>query len=339
MISIRWVACFLLALMSDVATAESVDDFYRGKQIRFLIRAAPGGNYDLYARTLGRHMSRYIPGEPSVLPVNMPGAGGLTALHYLDKTLPHDGTAMTIVTQTTALDQSLGLDPNLKTDISSLNWLGNISDENFFLVSRRDSQTKMLVDSRQRETIIGGTGTGGVEVTVVYVMNAVLGTRFKPILGYQSGPAMTLAMARGEIESRATTNLRSLFATTPQGAEAFNVLVQFGLRKDPNYPNIPLATEFAETNEKRAALVLLSKVISLSRPVATQQNVPAARVAALRAAFDATMRDPEFIDEAKRQDLDVSPWTGQEVKKIIDEIIQAPEITKVLVRSALQKAP
>ena len=145
---------FVASLFAAVpAFADEVEDFYRGKQIQFIIRAAPGGNYDLYLRTLGRHMMKYIPGNPAMTPVNMPGAGGLTALTHFDKVAPHDGTAITMVTATTAMDQALGTDPHLRTDVGALNWLGNVSDENLFLVTRADSPTKTIDDMRSKRSV------------------------------------------------------------------------------------------------------------------------------------------------------------------------------------------
>ena len=317
------------------AMADEIEDFYRGKQIGFIIRAAPGGNYDLYLRTLGRHMTKHIPGNPAMLPLNMPGAGGLTALNHFDKVAPHDGTAITMVTATTAMDQSLGTDPHLKTDVGALNWLGNVSDENLFLVTRRDSPTKTIEDARTRATPLAATGVGGVEVILVGVANRALGTRFNNILGYQSGPAMNLAMQRGEAEGRVTTNLRALFATTPGGADAFNVIIQAGVRKDPNFPNVPLLEDLASGPEQKAALQYISKVIGLSRPVATNERAPPARVAALRRAFEATMRDPEFLADARKQDLDVNPWPADKVAATVRDILDAPATTKDLLRKSL----
>src|SRR5262245_46576753 len=143
--------------------ADPVADFYRGKQLKVIIRAGPGGNYDLYLRLLARHIVRFIPGNPTAVPMNMPGGGGLTALNYFDKVAPHDGTALTMVTQTQPMEQALGLDRS-KIDMRALNWIGNMSDENLFVVTRRASSTRTLEDARQRETTLAATGAGGSEV-------------------------------------------------------------------------------------------------------------------------------------------------------------------------------
>ena len=320
------------------AQAETVEEFYRGKQVKMIIRAAPGGNYDLYLRAIGRHMGKHMPGTPTFVPVNMPGAGGLTALHYFDKVAPHDGTTITIATATVAMDQALGTDPNLKTDIGKLRWLGNVSDENLFLVTKHDSSVRTMADARIRSSQIAGTGAGGLEETLMVIMNSIVKSRFKPVVGYQSGPAMTLALERGEVDGRFTTNLRSLFSSSAMGADMYNVLLQIGIRKDPAAPNAPMLVDFAEDDRQKEALELVSKVIGLSRPVATNERTPEERVVALRQAFQATLRDPEFLQEAKRLELDVNPWTGDEVDRGIRSILDAPTSTKDLIRSALKSA-
>src|SRR5262249_10742569 len=222
----------ILALAApNVALADPVADFYRGKQLKVIIRAAPGGNYDLYLRLLARHIVRHIPGNPTAVPMNMPGGGGLTSLNYFDKVAPHDGTALTMVTQTQPMDQALGLDKS-GIDMRALNWIGNMSGENSFLVTRRTSPTKTLEEAKQRETTLAATGAGGSEVMLVSILNQFLGTKFKNIIGYRNSPEMNLAMERGETDGRITTNLRALFTTHANGADGFNVLVQVGLQAD-----------------------------------------------------------------------------------------------------------
>jgi tripartite-type tricarboxylate transporter receptor subunit TctC len=328
-------ACFLAA--PSLASAEPVADFYRGKQLSVIIRAAPGGNYDQYLRLLARHFVRHVPGNPTAVPMNMPGGGGLTALNYTENVAPHDGTAITMVTQTTPMDQALGLDKNLKVDMRRLNWLGNMSDENTFLVTKAESATKTLEDAKLREATLSATGAGGSEVILVQVLNNVLGTKFKNILGYRSSPEMNLAMQRGETEGRVTTNLRALFATTDRSD--YHVIVQAGIKKDPNYPNVPLLGELGRNDDDRLALAFISRVMALARPVATNSDVPPERLAALRGAFDETMRDPEFLAEAKLQDLDVSPWTGPELERIVKDILDTPAPIKERIRQALQSSP
>jgi tripartite-type tricarboxylate transporter receptor subunit TctC len=321
--------------LRESALAQPVADFYRGKQLKVTIRAAPGGNYDLYLRLLARHIVRHIPGNPTAVPMNMPGGGGLTSLNYFDKVAPHDGTALTMVTQTQPMDQALGLDKS-NIDMRGLNWIGNMSDENLFLLTRRSSATKTLEDAKQRETTLAATGAGGSEVILVSILNQFLGTRFKNIIGYRNSPEMNLAMERGETEGRITTNLRALFASQPSGVAGFNLILQTGMRVDKDQPNLPLLRNLSRTPNDKLAFDFISRTMALARPVATNDNVPPERVEALRRAFDATMKDAEFLAEARQQDLDISPWTGEELRKTVVEIVNAQGAVLEQIRKAIQ---
>jgi tripartite-type tricarboxylate transporter receptor subunit TctC len=330
----RTIAVAMLLALPHTAGAQSVEEFYKGKQIAFIIRAAPGGNYDLYLRLLARHMMRHIPGNPTALPMNMPGGGGLTALNYFDKVAPKDGSSLTMVTQTMPMDQALGLGTKLPVDVGKLNWIGNMSDENLFLVTKK-AATKTIADARQRETVVAATGAGGTERILASVLNAVVKTRLKNVFGYRSGPEMTLAVERGEAEGRWTTNLRSLFAASG-GAEAFNVIVQVGLKRDPSYPNVPLLRELAGNPDDTVVLDFISRVMALARPVATNPEAPAERVAALRQAFDLTLKDPEFLADARQQDLSISPWTGAELQQVVTDILSTPAPVRERIKQTIQ---
>jgi tripartite-type tricarboxylate transporter receptor subunit TctC len=320
------------------ALADAVADFYNGKKLQFIIRANPGGNYDLYLRLLARHMVRYIPGNPTAVPVNMPGGGGRTALNFFDKVAPHDGTTITMVTQTVPMDQALRFDPNLKTDMRKLNWLGNMSDENMFLVLMRSAATKSLDDARRRDTVLASTGTGGSEVFLISIINHVLGTRFKNVHGYRSSPEMNLAMQRGEVEGRIMTNLRLASKFFPKGIADLNPVLQTGLKKDKSYPNVPLLLDQGRDESGKLMVGFISKVMGLARPVATNENVPRDRVAALRRAFDAAMKDPALLAEAGQQGLHISAWTGEELQSTVIGIVNTPESTLEQIRKVIKGA-
>ena len=330
------VAAAILLIAPAGAMADAVADFYKDKKLQFIIRAAPGGNYDLYLRLLARHMVRYIPGNPTAVPVNMPGGGGRTALNYFDQVAPHDGTAITMVTQTVPMDQALRFDPNLKTDMRKLNWLGNMSDENMFLVLMRSAKTRSLEDARHRDTILASTGTGGSEVFLVSIINHVLGTRFKNVHGYRSSPEMNLAMQRGEVEGRILTNLRLASKAFANGIADLNPVLQTGVKKDKVYPDVPLLLDQARDENGKLMASFISKVMGLARPVATNTNVPPERVAALRRAFDAAMKDPALIAEAEQQGLHIDAWTGEELQKTVVGIVDTPEPTLEQIRKVLK---
>jgi tripartite-type tricarboxylate transporter receptor subunit TctC len=339
----RLLPAVLIALMivsAVAANADPVEEFYRGKRIKVVIRATPGGNYDLYSRLLIRHMVRFIPGRPTGLPVNMPGGSGLTALNYVADIHPKDGTALTMVTQTFPMEQALSLNDKLKVDMRKLNWIGNMSDANNFLLTSRASDTKTLDDAKRRETIIGVPSVGDASAWLTMLLNGTLRTRFKLVPGYTSGPDMNLAMERGEIDGRGTSNPKAMFTggaeTGPDGRPLFNFLLQWGLRKDKDYPEVPLLSELAANMEQKLMFDFVSQVASLARPMATNGGVPPERVAALRRAFDATMRDPEFLTDAQRQGMEISPMAGDELQQLVTDIVNAPAPVVEKIRQALK---
>jgi tripartite-type tricarboxylate transporter receptor subunit TctC len=327
------VGCVVLTTTSSLA--DPVEDFYRGKQIRFVIRAAPGGNYDLYVRLLARYMVRYMPGLPDAIPVNMPGGGGLTALNYTLNVAPQDGTVLTMVTSTAPMDQALGLHKSPNIDLRSLQWVGNMSDENYFLVTSRESGFRTLEDATKREVRLAGAGAGDTQQILVAVCNSILGTKFKSIIGYRTGAEMNLAVERREVDGRSTTNLPALFATRPEGAAAFNALLQAGLEKSPDYPDVPLLRELARSPEQKIVLEFLSRAVSPGRPVATNQKVPSDRLAALRRAFDLAMKDPQLLGDAKRQKLDINPWTGVRLQRVVEDILSTPTADIARIQQAI----
>jgi tripartite-type tricarboxylate transporter receptor subunit TctC len=332
------VACGIsaLALFAASASADPVEDFYRGKQIRMYIRAAPGGNYDVYSRILGRHMTRYIPGNPMFVPVNMPGGGGLVALNFVANAAPRDGTVMSMITQSFPMDQALGLDKNLKVDMRTLNWIGNMSNTNEFLFTAKSSPTRTLDDARRRETVIAATGLGSIVTQLSAVYNSVLGTRFKVIYGYPSGPEMSLAMERGEVEGRSTSNPQVLGATTAEVLAKYNFIIQAGPRKIPEYEAMPLLRDLARTDDEAKILAFLSNAVAIARPVVTNTGVPPERVAALRRAFDATLADPVFLEDAARQSLEIGAKSGEELQQMVADLIDTSPAVLEQVRRAIK---
>jgi tripartite-type tricarboxylate transporter receptor subunit TctC len=322
--AIRCLAGIVAALMlasASASRAEPIEDLYKGKQLRIIIRAGPGGNYDLYSRLLVRHLVRHIPGRPTAVPENMPGGSGLTALNYVAEVAPKDGTVLTMVTQTFPVEQALGLNRNLKVDLRRLSWLGNMSETNTFLLTSRFSPTRTLDDAKRRETIMAVPSTADVTAWLTALLNNTLGTRFKLVAGYLSGPAMNLAMERNEVEGRGTTNPRTMLVGAAGNDAAFHLLLQSGLRKDTDYSQVPLLRELAGNEQQRLVFDYFSKMGALARPIALAAGVPPDRLAALREAFKATMEDAEFLAEARRQSMDIGMMGGEDVQRIVDDLV------------------
>ena len=327
---------FLAVALATPALADPVEDFYRGRQIRIYIRAAPGGNYDVYSRVLGRHMSRHIPGNPAIVPVNMPGGGGLVALNYVANAAPRDGTVLSMITQSFPMDQALGLDQNLKVDMRTLNFIGNMSNTNEFLYTAKSSPTRTLADARARETVIAATGIGSIVTQLSAVYNNVLGTRFKVIYGYPSGPEMTLALERGEVEGRSTSNPQVLAPTKAEILAKYNFIIQAGERRLPLFEEVPLLRELARSADEQSVFDFVSSAVVIARPIVTNAGVPVERVAALRHAFDLTLADPVFLEDAARQSLEIGAKSGEELQRIVAALIETPPAVLERVRRAIQ---
>jgi tripartite-type tricarboxylate transporter receptor subunit TctC len=335
----RLIVPAALALVAVPALADPVADFYHGKQIKIYIRAAPGGNYDVYSRLIGRHLVRFLPGNPTVLPVNMPGGGGLVALNYVANVAPRDGTVLTMITQSFPMDQALGLDKNLKVDLRTLNWIGNMSDTSTVFFTAKSSPTKSLEDARRRETVVAATGAGSIMTQLAAVYNNMLGTRFKVIYGYPSGPEMSLAMERGEVEGRSTSNPQVLLGPAASKAEIlahYNFLIQTGMRKLLGYEEVPLLRDLAMSEEEHSIFDFVSAGVSVARPIVAAAGAPKDRVAALQRAFDLAMHDPDFIREAGLQALEIAPMGGEELARIILGMLDAPPDVRAKVAKAIE---
>jgi tripartite-type tricarboxylate transporter receptor subunit TctC len=314
------------ALSPAFAQADSVAEFYKGKQLRFIIRSDPGGSYDLYSRMIGRHMVKYIPGNPTVLPVNMPGGGGLLAINHVAQIAPKDGTILTIPSLGLPMYQALDFfGDKLKADMGKLNWVGNVTDSNPVLVTWHASKVKTLDDARKYVAHLGTTGAGSISAQLPAVYNNLLGTKFKVIYGYGGDDA--IAMERGEVDGRATNTWSSYKSTRPDWVKnnRLNYLLQIGLKKEAELPDVPLLIDLATNEEQKQIFTFFSTVVAITRPVATSPEVPADRVAALRKAFMATMNDAEFLADAAKQQADVSPMPGEEVQRLTQELLRTPK--------------
>lgn len=321
---------------SEVTT--SVADFYRGKQMRIIIRSGPGGGYDLYSRLLGRHIVNQIPGNPTIVPQNMPAGGGIAAINYVADVAPKDGTVITMVSPLAALDKALGLTPALTADLRSFGWIGNLNDSNPLTYVWHASPVKSLDDARRMQVTLGSTGAGDISSYLPNIYNKVLGTRFKIIEGYPSGADVKLALERGDLDGFGANPLASLLAASPDYLRdnKITVLLQVGLRREKTLPDVPLLMELGTSDEQREVLTFVTKALAVGRPIGVGPGVPAARVAALRKAFDATLTDPEFIADAKRQRLDIGPMDGDTVQRLIEDVLNAPAGIKSRVLASMR---
>ena len=316
-----------LALSPVCAAADPVAEFYKDKQMRIVIHNLPGGGYDTYARLLARHITRHIPGNPTIVPNNMPGGGGIKAANFVYSQAPRDGTTLTMISQGLAMYQALELGDAMQADMRRFNWIGNMSNSNHVLVTWHTSAVKTLADALAKPSIQGATGAGSVSAQFPAVYNSLLGTKFKIIYGYGPASDLDLAMERGEVDGRATRTWASYVATRPDWVEGkkLNYIFQVGLRKEPDLPDVPLLLDLAKNEEERIIFRIISSTAAFGRPVATTPDVPKDRVAALRSAFDATLQDREFIAESSKIKAEIGPMSGAEVDEVVASIVGAPK--------------
>lgn len=315
----------LVAAACLTSSAALAEDFYAGKNVDVIIGYSAGGGYDAYARLVARHMGKHIPGNPTLVPRNMPGGGGRVLAGYMSSVAPKDGTALATVDQSLPLQQALG-DPTVRFDTRAFNWIGTPVADNNTLVTWNTSGVKTVEEAKQKEVVMGATGEN-TSAQYPRAMNFFLGTKFRVIVGYPGGNDINLAMERGEVGGRGSNNWPSWKSTRPDWLRdhKINILVQIGLKKDPELPDTPLLYELASNDQDRASLRLLSTPVAIGRPLFTTPGVPADRVAALRQAFDETMKDEGFVKDAKNENLDVSPESGAELQKIVGEILSTPK--------------
>jgi tripartite-type tricarboxylate transporter receptor subunit TctC len=323
-----FMAAMLVIAGGSPATAQkSVEDFYKGKNIDLVIGYSPGGGYDLYARMVGQHIGKHIPGNPTIIPRNMPGAGSRTAVAWIANVAPKDGLAIATADQSLSVAQAMGDKAltDMKIDTSKLIYIGNPSADNNTTSMWHTSKVKTIEDAMKIEAPMGATG-GSTSSQYPRAMNALLGTKFKIILGYPGGNDINLAMERGEVEGRGSNAWASWKSTRMDWIKEkkISILVQIGLTKAPDLPDVPLMMDLAKNADDKAVLKLLSASTTIGRPLFTSPGVPEERVKALRKAFDDTMKDPEFLKDAQTRGFDINPVNGEEMQKIVVDIVATP---------------
>jgi len=321
---LAYLACLVLSLTGTASAQDSAAQFYHGKTISLIIGYSAGGGYDTYARLVSRFLGDHIPGKPIVVPRNMPGASSRVAIAYAYNVAPRDGLTLCTGDQSLALAQAMG-EP-LNFDMSKFLYIGNPSSENNTTVTWHASGIRTIAEAMTQEVTMGATG-GSPSSQYPRIMNAVLGTRFKIILGYPGGNEINLAMERGEVAGRGSNNWASWKSTRADWLQEkkINILVQIGLKKAHDLQDVPLLMELARNEEDRTLLKLISTPATIGRPVFTTPQTPADRVTALRGGFDAMIKDQNFLADAVRLNLEIDPVSGVELQEIVSEILKTPK--------------
>ncbi|MDH7795626.1 MULTISPECIES: tripartite tricarboxylate transporter substrate-binding protein [unclassified Beijerinckia] len=319
------IGLIVVALAAGTAKAQSPEDFYRNKTIDFIVPTSPGGDYDLRSRLVARHYPRLMPGNPNVVVRNMPGGLGVAAANWVAKVAPRDGTVLHMIFQNMPTLQAIGA-KEVQFDVRQFGWIGNTTNTPNVINSWHSTGINKIEDVYNKELVVGAPGAASSSYVYPAAMNALLGTKFRIVTGYPGGNDVNLAMEKGEVGGRGSNSWASWKSGHPHwlAERKINILVQIGLERAPDLPNVPLIWELAKNDEDRAVLKFISSDIGMSRSVITTPGVPAERLAALRATFDKMMKDPEFLAEAAKTKMDISPSTAAQTQAAAESMLDAP---------------
>ena len=332
------IAALLIASGTFAASAQTPEEFYKGRQLTMIVYSPAGSAYDIYARVLIRHMGKHIPGNPTFIVQYVVGAGGLKAIETLYRIAPKDGSVMGTVGRGLPFEPFLGRN-ELKYDPLRLTWLGSMNREATLAMSWHTVKVKTFEDLKKTELLVPGTGAGADSEIIPLAFNSLAGTKFKIISGYRNTTEGALAMERGEIEGLAYWSWSALKSIHPSWVpeKKVNLLFHTGAKPVPELPDVRMIRKLVDNPVDRAALEFMLAREILGRPFLAPPDLPPDRAAVLRAAFAATMRDPEFLKEAERAKLDVDLVPGDEVDTVLKEAAAAPAEVVTRVKQSLDR--
>ncbi len=322
----HWSVASAVVVLSMLECQAIAQDFYKGKTISMSTHVAPGDGYDTYLRLLARHFNRHIPGNPAMVVVNQPGAGGLLSINFAAKRAPQDGTWLALASQGLYLHEALEK-PGLEASLRDFKWIGNLNSSANVTATWRLSGVRTIQDAMKKEVTVGSTGAGAITSIVPAVMNSILGTKFKIIYGYQGGAAQNIAMERGELDGRSVNTWDGYKALQPHAVANGDlyILVQISMHKEPDLPNVPRLIDLVQGDtDKEAIARFLSLGMSISRSIAAPPGTPSDRVETLRNAFNKTVTDALFKADAQKLGAEVSPASGKQVQQVVEEVVGAP---------------
>jgi len=306
------------------AQADTVGDFYHSHTVRLIVATPAGGPYDNHARLLARHLGDHIPGHPTIVVENLAGATGMLAANYVFNIAPQDGTVLANLHNMLPLIKALG-QSDVKVDPARFNWIGNMTREVGDVIVTTQSPVKTIADAKHTTAVIGAPSPMALGAIYPRVMNYVLGTKFRVVMGYDGAAGVEHAMEQGEVEGDAGDTWFSGQGNTYDWYKAgkIRVLVQIGTRT-PDLPEVPLLVDLAGNSDDRALLELFSAPYTIGKPTAVGPKVPADRVAALRAAYAETMQDPAFLADAKKLGIEIAPVSGEELAGLMAKLMNLP---------------
>jgi tripartite-type tricarboxylate transporter receptor subunit TctC len=326
-------AAAAMALTVSSASAQTPAEFYKGKTIELDIGTSAGGGYDVHSRLLARHMSKHMPGNPTIVPKNVEGASGVRLANLLYNTAPHDGTVFGILLRNVPFEPMFG-NRAAQFDASKFTWIGSASNEVSICVAWHTTGIATLDDLFTQDLVVGGIGPGTDLAVFPKIINGVLGTRMKVVNGYAGGNEVMLGVERGELGGRCAWSWSAAKATRQDWIDRkqVNIFAQTALRKHPELPDVPLVLDYAKTDEGRSIFKLVFARQEFAWPYIAPPGVPADRIAALRKAFMDTMKDPQFLADAEKAKLEILPVPGDEIERLVRELNATP--ASVIARAA-----
>jgi tripartite-type tricarboxylate transporter receptor subunit TctC len=333
-LSLEALALAALLAATGNAAAQPVEQFFARKTLTITIGYTAGGSYDLYGRMVARHLGRHIPGQPTIIAQNMPGAGSLKAANYLYDVAPKDGSALGVVVESAALEQALA-NPAVQYDAAKFSYIGRIATSNNIFMQWHTSKVQSLDDARRVESSLAGTGPGSIADTVPKLLNVLTGTRFKLISGYPASSEAMLAMERGEVEGASSS-----WAAVKVGKQAWlrekriRIILQTTPERVAEVPEAPSLGEIGDTPEDRQVFALYASGSAIGRSLLAPPGIPAERVQALRDAFRAMVKDPEFASDLQRMNVDLEPLPGEAVAQLVARALAVPAAVRERAKSA-----
>jgi tripartite-type tricarboxylate transporter receptor subunit TctC len=313
-----------LLLAAGDGAAQPVEQLFTRKTVTVIIGYTAGGSYDLYGRMIARHLGRHIPGAPTVIAQNMPGAGSLKAANYLYEVAPKDATALGVIVESAALEQALA-NPAVQYDAAKFTYLGRVATSNNIFMQWHTAKVQSLDDARRLETSLAGTGPGSIAETVPRLLNSLIGTRFKLVSGYPASSEAMLAMERGEIDGASSS-----WAAVKVGKQNWlrekkiRIILQTTPERIPELPETPSLGEIGNTPEDKQVFALYASGSAIGRSLLAPPGIAAERVTALRAAFQAMVADPEFVADLQRTNVELAPLSGEQVAELVVRTLSVP---------------
>jgi tripartite-type tricarboxylate transporter receptor subunit TctC len=313
-----------LVVVAGLACAAGVEDFYKGRNVTLVIGYSVGGGYDAYARLLGRYFGKHIPGNPAIIPEQMTGAGSLRSANFIYSVAAKDGSVFG------TFSRSMGISPLIdkaEFDSRKFTWLGSVTDDNTICVTWNTSPIKSWDDFLTKPSKFGGEGAGSDPDIWTLLYKNVFGAKARLVSGYPGTNDTVLAMERGEIDGLCGISWSTIKSRHPEWltSHSVNIIVQAALKKEPEIASVPLATELTKTPEQTQIIKLLLVSQAMARPFAAPPDIPADRKVALIAAFDATMKDADFLAEAQKLSFDVRPVSATAIDAMLAEVYQTPK--------------